>query len=84
MRARLRPDLHIVARVESEGVLEDLHALGVYEVVMPQMEAGLEITRQALLHLDVPAVQIERFADEVRGEFYAVLRGGGNDPEVAP
>ncbi len=74
---RVRPDLHIVARVESEGLLEELHALGVYEVVMPQMEAGLEITRQALLHLDVPAVQIDRFADEVRGEFYATLRGRG-------
>lgn len=80
---RVRPDLHIVARVESEGVLEELHALGVYEVVMPQMEAGLEITRQALLHLDVPTAQIDRFADEVRGESYAALRGGGDDPEAA-
>ena len=73
---RARPDLHIVARAESEAVLEDLHELGVYEVVMPPMEAGLEITRQALLHLDVPAQQIERLADEVRGAFYAALRGG--------
>ena len=80
----VRPDLHIVARVESESVLEELHALGVYEVVMPQMEAGLEITRQALLHLDVPAVQIERFADEVRGESYAALRGGPAGDGAAP
>jgi CPA2 family monovalent cation:H+ antiporter-2 len=47
----------------------------VHEVVLPQMEAGLEVTRQALLHLQVPDQQIERFADEVRREFYRPLRG---------
>ncbi|MFN2370181.1 MAG: cation:proton antiporter [Candidatus Krumholzibacteriia bacterium] len=72
---RLRPDLHIVARADSESVLEDLHALGVYEVVIPQLEAGLEITRQALLHLDVDAAEIDRHTHDVRGAFYASLRG---------
>jgi CPA2 family monovalent cation:H+ antiporter-2 len=71
---RLRPELHIVARAESEELLEELHELGVHEVVLPQMEAGLEVTRQALLHLQVPDQQIERFADEVRREFYHSLR----------
>ncbi|MBC8425887.1 cation:proton antiporter [bacterium] len=71
---QLRPDLHIVARAESEELLEELHALGVHEVVLPQMEAGLEVTRQALLHLQVPDQQIERFAEEVRREFYRPLR----------
>jgi len=71
---QLRPDLHIVARAESEELLEELHDLGVHEVVLPQMEAGLEVTRQALLHLRVPDQQIERFADEVRREFYEPLR----------
>ncbi len=73
---QMRPDLHIVARAESEDLLEELHDLGVHEVVMPQMEAGLEVTRQALLHLRVPDQQIERFADEVRREFYDPLRSG--------
>jgi CPA2 family monovalent cation:H+ antiporter-2 len=71
---QLRPELHIVARAESEELLEELHELGVHEVVLPQMEAGLEVTRQALLHLQVPDQQIERFADEVRREFYHPLR----------
>ena len=70
---RLNPDLHIIARAESDELLEDLHGLGVYEVVMPQMEAGLEVTRQALIHLEVPERQIKRFVDEVRGEFYRPL-----------
>jgi len=78
----LRPDLHIVARAESEDLLEDLHELGVHEVVLPQMEAGLEVTRQALLHLKVPDQQIERFADEVRREFYLPLRADALDGQA--
>ena len=70
---QLRPELHIIARAESEELLEELQDLGVHEVVLPQMEAGLEVTRQALLHMQVPGQQIERFADEVRSEFYRPL-----------
>ncbi len=76
---QLRPDLHIVARAESEELLEGLHALGVHEVVLPKMEAGLEVTRQALLHLKVPDQQIEQFTDEVRQRFYRPLRVDGGD-----
>jgi CPA2 family monovalent cation:H+ antiporter-2 len=76
---QLRPELHIVARAESTELLDELHELGVHEVVLPQMEAGLEVTRQALLHLQVPDKQIERFADEVRREFYRPLRGDAGD-----
>ena len=71
---KLRPDLHIVARAETDELLEELHEQGVYEVVLAKMEAGLEITRQALLHLKVPEQQIELFADEVRREYYRPLR----------
>jgi CPA2 family monovalent cation:H+ antiporter-2 len=70
---QLKPELHIIARAETERLAEELHELGVHEVVLPQMEAGLEMTRQALLHLQVPDQQIERFADEVRSEFYRPL-----------
>ncbi len=76
---QMRPDLHIVARAETNELLESLHKLGVHEVVLPQMEAGLEVTRQALLHLQVPDQQIERFADEVRREFYRPLSDGPGD-----
>jgi CPA2 family monovalent cation:H+ antiporter-2 len=50
-----------------------LHDRGVYQVVQPEFEAGLEITRQALLHLHVPASEIQRFTDTVRRELYAPL-----------
>jgi CPA2 family monovalent cation:H+ antiporter-2 len=70
---RLNPSLHIVARAEGLDQMQLLHKLGVYEVVQPQFEAGLEITRQALLHLKVPANEIQRFTDAVRHELYAPL-----------
>jgi len=63
-----RPDLHIVARAESEACLNDLYGIGVYEVVQPQRETGLEITRQALIHLDVPADEIARLMERARRE----------------
>ncbi len=69
----LHPDLHIVARAEAIEQLEALHNLGVYEVVQPEFEAGLEIARQALLHLDIPTPEVHRYTDAVRRDLYAPL-----------
>lgn len=70
---RLNPQLHIVARAEGVEQMKTLHDLGVYEVVQPEFEAALEITRQALLHLNISASEIQRFTDAVRQELYAPL-----------
>jgi monovalent cation:H+ antiporter-2, CPA2 family len=64
------PQLHIVARATRLSQLELLRGLGIYEVVQPEFEAGLEMTRQALLHYGIPAVEIEHLSDEVRAEQY--------------
>jgi CPA2 family monovalent cation:H+ antiporter-2 len=53
--------------------MKTLHDHGVYEAVQPEFEASLEITRQALLHLNIPATEIHRFTDAVRKELYAPL-----------
>ena len=66
----MNPSVHIVARAAGEEQLGELHEQGVYEVVLPEFEAGLEVTRQALLHLNVPTEEIQRFNDEVRSELY--------------
>jgi CPA2 family monovalent cation:H+ antiporter-2 len=76
---QINPDLHIVARAEGVEQMQALHEMGVYEVVQPHFEAGLEITRQALLHLNTPASEIERFTDAVRKELYAPLYVGNAD-----
>ncbi|MFW6198421.1 MAG: TrkA C-terminal domain-containing protein, partial [Acidobacteriota bacterium] len=67
------PSLHIVARAEGLQQLRQLHERGVYEVVQPELEASLELTRQALLHLDVPTRQIQRFTDTIRRHHYSPL-----------
>jgi CPA2 family monovalent cation:H+ antiporter-2 len=67
------PTVHIVARAEGIEHLKMLHDHGVYEAVQPEFEAGLEMTRQALLHLRVSATDIQRFTDAVRRELYAPL-----------
>lgn len=76
---RLSPDVHIVARAESVEEMHALHGQGVYEVVQPEFEAGLEITRQALLHLDTPAADIQKITDSVRQELYAPLYSAHTD-----
>ena len=70
---RLNPALHIVARAEGMEHLYRLHAMGVHEVVQPEFEAGLELTRQTLIHLDISSTEIQRFTDAVRDELYAPL-----------
>jgi CPA2 family monovalent cation:H+ antiporter-2 len=69
----LYPTLHIVARAEGVEQMRTLHARGVYEVVQPEFEAGLEMTRQALSHLHIPATEIQRFTDAMHQELYAPL-----------
>ena len=50
--------------------MQALHDRGVYEVVQPEFEAGLEIARQALLHLGMPGDEVEQYEDNVRHELY--------------
>ena len=70
---RMNPNLDIVARAESLDLMKKLYQYGVYEVVQPEFEAGLEITRQALLHLNVPTSEIQQYTDAIRRELYAPM-----------
>ncbi len=67
------PQLHIVARAAGIEQMQALHERGVYEVVQPEFEAGLEMTRQALFHLHIPSTEIQRFTDTMHQELYAPL-----------
>lgn len=76
------PMLHVVARAEGLDQLKMLQELGVYEVVQPELEAGLEMARQTLLHLDIPTFEIQEFVDSIRDELYAPLYEQHADYEV--
>ncbi len=70
---KMHPDLHIVARAESLDQMKGFHDQGIYHIVQPEFEAGLEFTRQALLHIDLPIERIQQFTDDVRHELYRPL-----------
>jgi monovalent cation:H+ antiporter-2, CPA2 family len=61
------------------GVLKELN---VSEAVLPEYEASLEMTRQALLRLRVPPAEVQRHTDNVRQELYAALYNQGDDYQV--
>ena len=70
------PDLNIVVRAEGEEQMRALYRLGVYMVILPELEAGLEIARQTLLHLKMPIPVIQQYTDAIRKEFYHPLAEG--------
>lgn len=70
---KMKPELHMVTRAQSFDQMKDFQDNGVYHVVQPEFETGLEFTRQALLHLDLPIDRIQQFTDDVRHELYQPL-----------
>ncbi len=71
--------LHVVARADSVDQLTQLHEWGAHEVVMPQFEAGIELVRQSLLHLEISERDIQRLTVDCRTSFYLPIR----EPHVA-
>jgi monovalent cation:H+ antiporter-2, CPA2 family len=68
---RFRPDLAIIARADGPEAVRALYALGVEEVTSPEFEAAIEMTRQALSQLHVPAHEILQVASAIRRAQYA-------------
>jgi len=69
----INPDLHLVARTEFMDQMQQFQDIGVHHIVQPEFEAGLEFTRLALLHLDLPPDRIQYYTDEVRDQHYKPL-----------
>ena len=63
----------VVARPVSADQVAWLRAAGVASVVQPEFEAGLEITRQALLHLGVPPAEIDAYREGARRAAYGAV-----------
>lgn len=79
----LNPDLKVTARASDIDQMDALHELGVFEVVQPEFEAAIEMTRQALLHLRLPPAKVQQYADAVRRERYAPLYQSNTDYRMA-
>ena len=67
---RSYPQLSMVVRSVGVEQMNALYADGVYMVILPELEAGLEIARQALLNLQIPVPMIQKFTDATRRDHY--------------
>ena len=68
---RSHPGLDVVARASERASLDRLRSLGVLEIVLPEFEAGLEMTRQAMHHLRIRPEDIQSYADAARSDLHA-------------
>jgi monovalent cation:H+ antiporter-2, CPA2 family len=64
----IAPNLRIVARASSWDAARRLAQAGVGQVVRPELEGGVEIVRRTLLDLDLPAREVQRYAETLRRE----------------
>jgi CPA2 family monovalent cation:H+ antiporter-2 len=71
--------IKVVARLADPGFLDVFKELRVSDLVYPEFEAGLEITRQALLHLAIPAPEIERQTEGMRRQLLLPGLTAGED-----
>ncbi|WP_029918305.1 cation:proton antiporter [Pelobacter seleniigenes] len=66
----MAPGISIVARSVGAEQMKALYQDGVSMVILPELEAGLEIARQALLNLKIPLPVIQEFTDSARRDNY--------------
>ena len=66
----LKPDMDIITVADGAEQMSHLHELGAYMVVLPELEAGLEVARQTLVHLNMPATIIQNYIDNERQRIY--------------
>jgi CPA2 family monovalent cation:H+ antiporter-2 len=79
---RFKPELHVIARADGTDQARALYEDGVYMAVLPEMEAGLEIARQALLHLEIPVAVIQQYTDASRQQLYAPMYHPNSDHQL--
>ena len=68
---RLNPALKVTARTSEPSFLPIFKEAGVLDVVLPEFETSLEMTRQALLHLGIPAPEVQRHTESLRQDLIA-------------
>ncbi len=62
--------IEVVARLSDPDFFEVFSELNVTDLVYPELEAGLEMTRQVLLALRIPVTEIQRYTEALRQEFF--------------
>lgn len=75
---RLNPKINIIARISDQTFLPVLKDLGVNGIVLPEFEAGLEMTRMSLLHFPIPITEIQHRTEALRREICTPLFEDGH------
>jgi monovalent cation:H+ antiporter-2, CPA2 family len=78
---RRAPQLRIIARAETREGLERLRRIGAQEVILPELEGGLEVVRFTLLALEYPASLVEQYTDAARHGDYDRALGSAEEHE---
>jgi len=60
------PDLHIIARAATSAGATHLTQLGADEIVLPELEAGVQVVRRTLLSLGFPIREVQDYAERIR------------------
>jgi monovalent cation:H+ antiporter-2, CPA2 family len=68
---KLNQQMRVVARISEPDFFEVFRELRVNDLVYPEFEAGLEMTRQVLFHLHLSPSEIQRQTETMRQEFLA-------------
>jgi CPA2 family monovalent cation:H+ antiporter-2 len=73
------PKLAIVARSVGAEQLNALYEDGADVVILQELEAGMEMARQALLRLKIPVTLIQKYTDAVRRDHYMNIYDTSDD-----
>jgi CPA2 family monovalent cation:H+ antiporter-2 len=67
---REAPALTIIARASTTEGIRHLIESGAQQVILPELEGGLQIVRRTLMQLGFEPRKIHEYADEVRRDYY--------------
>ena len=63
---KVNSEIRVVARISNPDFFDMFKELGVVDLIHPEFEAGLEMTRQVLLHLRIPVPEIQLQTENLR------------------
>lgn len=68
---KVNPGIRVVARISDPDFFNVFKEMEVFDLVYPEFEAGLEMTRQVLLYLRIPVPEIQYHTEQLRHQLLA-------------
>lgn len=68
---KVRSGIRVIARISDPEFFNVFRELAVVDLVYPEFEAGLEMTRQVLLYLRIPVPEIQQYTEDLRHQLLA-------------